>query len=392
VTPNTRRRPVLVPLAAALLGAAVLVPARAGAQTTTTTAPPTTPSTVAPSLPPAVTDQLLQAAIELSRTTTRLDQVAAQVAEVQGRLHVLEAELADVTARAAATQAQIDQLRSELGGRAAAVYMQHGTQGAVLRVQHVVDISAGEAYTDAAANEQNNQLDQLSTAEAALQQQRAQRDAERQAIANDEQRLQAELADLQAVRARDEQILGNLGGLPILGDARLTADQLAAWFHSTGQVARLAGGMTIEDLTTLYLQEGSDEHVAGDLAFAQAILETGSFGHALDSNFAGIGACDSCTSEIAFPSPRDGVRAQIQLLRSYADPDSRAMLLKHPPEPALFGSPPDAAAASYDHFAYKGAAPVWNVMGNGKWATDPDYATKILELYARMVGFASQHG
>ena len=383
LTADSRRRPVLLSLVAAAVAAVLLVPGGAGAQT----APPAPPGP-----PPAVTDQLLQAAIELSQTTTRLDQVAAQVAEVQVRLHTLEAALAEVTARANATQAQIDQLKAELGGRAATVYEQHGNQGAVLRVQHAVDISRGEEYTDAAATETNNQLDQLSAAEAELQQERAQRDAERQSIADDQLRLQSELASLQAVRARDVEILGQLGGVPIMGDARLSADQLAAWFHSTGQEAHLAGGMSIEDLTKLYIQEGSDEHVAGDLAFAQAILETGSFGHALDSNFAGIGACDSCTSEIAFPSPRDGVRAQIQLLRSYADPASRAANLKHPPEPALFGSPPDAAAASYDHFAYKGAAPLWNVMGNGKWATDPDYSTKILELYARMVGFASQHG
>jgi len=383
LTADSRRRPVLLSLVAAAVAAVLLVPGGAGAQT----APPAPPGP-----PPAVTDQLLQAAIELSQTTTRLDQVAAQVAEVQVRLHTLEAALAEVTARANATQAQIDQLKAELGGRAATVYEQHGNQGAVLRVQHAVDISRGEEYTDAAATETNNQLDQLSAAEAELQQERAQRDAERQSIADDQLRLQSELASLQAVRARDVEILGQLGGVPIMGDARLSADQLAAWFHSTGQEAHLAGGMSIEDLTKLYIQEGSDEHVAGDLAFAQAILETGSFGHALDSNFAGIGACDSCTSEIAFPSPRDGVRAQIQLLRSYADPASRAANLKHSPEPALFGSPPDAAAASYDHFAYKGAAPLWNVMGNGKWATDPDYSTKILELYARMVGFASQHG
>jgi hypothetical protein len=31
-------------------------------------------------------------------------------------------------------------------------------------------------------------------------------------------------------------------------------------------------------------------------------------------------------------------------------------------------------------------------MGNGKWATDADDATKILELYAPMVGFANQQG
>jgi flagellum-specific peptidoglycan hydrolase FlgJ len=379
-TSDSRRRPALLSLVAAAVAVVLLVPGGAGAQT----APP--------GPPPAVPDQLLQAAIELSQTTTRLDQVAAQVAEVQVRLHQLEAALADVTARANATQARIDQLKAELGGRAATVYEQHGNQGAVLRVQHAVDISRGEAYTNAAATETNNQLDQLSAAEAELQQERAQRDAERQSIADEQLRLQSELASLQAVRARDEEVLGKLGGVPIMGDARLSADQLAAWFHSTGQVAHLAGGMSIEDLTKLYIQEGSDEHVAGDLAFAQAIIETGSFGHALDSNYAGIGACDSCTSEIAFPSPRDGVRAQIQLLRSYADPASRAANLKHAPEPALFGSPPDAAAASFDHFAYKGAAPVWNVMGNGKWATDPDYSTKVLELFARMVGFASQHG
>jgi flagellum-specific peptidoglycan hydrolase FlgJ len=380
VTPTSHRRPVLASLAAAGVVVALLVPGGAAAQT------------VPPGVPPAVPDQLLQAALELSRTTTRLDQVAAQVAEVQVRLRVTEAALADVTARANATQAQIDQLKTLLGARAATVYMQHGNQGAVLRVQHVVDVGAGEAYTNAASADTNQRLDQLAAAEAALQQERAQRDAERQAIADDQLRLQSTLASLQAVRARDVEILGKLGGIPIMGDSRLTAAQLAAWFHSTGQVAHLAGGMSIEDLAKLYVEEGTAEHVAADLAFAQAILETGSFGHALDSNFAGIGACDSCTSEIGFPSPRDGVRAQIQLLRSYADPESRAALLAHAPEPALFGGSPAAAAASFDHFAYKGAAPVWNVMGNGKWATDPDYATKILELYARMVGFASQHG
>ena len=368
-----RCRPVLASLVAG--ATALLLPAVAGAQA---------------AAPPPDQDQLLAAAIELSRTTTRLDQVALEVADVQRRLHAVEVALLDVTARANATQAQIDQLRAALAARAAAVYEKHGNQGAVLRVQHVVDVSAGEAYTNAAATDANQQLDQLTAAETQLQQQRAQRDADRQAVADDQVRLQSVQASLEAVRARDESILGKLGGIPIMGGARLTATQLAAWFRSTGLVAHLAGGTTIDELTQLYIDEGAAEHVAGDLAFAQAILETGSFGHALDNNYAGIGACDSCTSEIAFPSPRDGVRAQIQLLRSYADPDSRAALLAHPPEPALFGGSPAAAVASYDSFGYKGSAPVWNVMGHGKWATDPDYAIKILELYARMVAFANQ--
>jgi len=62
-------------------------------------------------------------------------------------------------------------------------------------------------------------------------------------------------------------------------------------------------------------------------------------------------------------APRRGPGAQIQLLRSYADPDSQAALLTHPPESARFRSPQDVAAASFDQFAYKGAAPVRKMMG-----------------------------
>ena len=82
----------------------------------------------------------------------------------------------------------------------------------------------------------------------------------------------------------------------------------------------------------LYFEEGTAEHVAAELAFAQSILETGSFGHALDNNYAGIGACDSCNGQIAFPTPRDGVRGQIQLLRNYADPGVAG---RQPRQPAV---------------------------------------------------------
>jgi hypothetical protein len=377
-----RRPALLVPLGLVL--AAVAFAPAAGAQTA---APPPTTTT----LPPATTDQIVAASLELAQTSSRLDLVAAQVASIQAHLAAAQAALADVTARANAAQAQIDQLKAELAARAAAVYEQQDQDGAVLRVQHVVDIAAGEAYTNAASVIENRQLDQLNAVEAELQAEQAQRAADAQAVESDEANLQAEQASLEAVRTRDEGILSMLGGVPIMGPARLNAAQLAGWFHSTGAGAHLAGTTSIEDLANMYILEGDAYNVAGDLAFAQAVLETGSFGHALDNNFAGIGACDSCTSEIAFPTPLDGVRAQIQLLRSYADPGSRAALLPDPPEPPLFGSPPAAAAASYDTFAYKGSAPAWNVMGNGKWATDPDYSIKILDIYARMIAYASQH-
>ncbi len=407
IRPHRFRRAVLGPLVLALTAVAVVGAAGpAGAQTVPTpSAPTTTPSTASPSTAspstasPSTTTpanlgneaQLVSVAIELSRTSDRLDLVAAQAAAVQARLAAAQAAFADVDQRVTTTQTEINQIQSQLTARAAVAYEQHSDQGAVLRVQHVLDVAAGEQYTNAASGSDARQLDDLNTAQAQLVQERAQRDAERQAISDDEARLQATEADLNAVRARDQAFLNQVGGIPIMGDARLNATQLAAWFHSTGQVAHLANATAIEDLTQMYIQEGAAEHVAGDVAFAQAIIETGSFGHALDNNFSGIGACDSCTSEIAFPTPRDGVRAQIQLLKSYADPDSRADSLANPPEPALFGGSPTTAVAAYNSFSLKGSTPVWNLMGNGKWATDPDYATKVLEVYARMIAFAAQN-
>ena len=83
------------------------------------------------------------------------------------------------------------------------------------------------------------------------------------------------------------------------------------------------------------------------------------------------------------------MRAQIQLLRNYADPDSRAANLSSPPSPGLYGPDPVKAAALYDSFFLKGKAPLWNRMGDGNWATDRTYARKVIELFARMVAYAS---
>ena len=34
--------------------------------------------------------------------------------------------------------------------------------------------------------------------------------------------------------------------------------------------------------------------------------------------------------------------------------------------------------------------PTWNLMGNGNWATDPTYASKVLVIYFDMVTFAAK--
>jgi hypothetical protein len=203
--------------------------------------------------------------------------------------------------------------------------------------------------------------------------------------------LNTEHDKLAAQAASDESALDRLGGVPVLGSSRLTPQQVAAWFKSTGQHAQLSGSTTVEQLAQLYYDEGTAANVRGDIAFAQAIIETGSFGHATDNNYAGIGACDGCRGEPSFPTPRAGIRAQVQLLRSYADPDSTAANLGNPPDPTLFGADPAAAAASFNSFSLKGKVPLWNQMGHGNWATDPAYAGKVLRTYAEMLDFAA-HG
>jgi hypothetical protein len=146
-------------------------------------------------------------------------------------------------------------------------------------------------------------------------------------------------------------------------------------------------GITIDELAAIYIQEGLAENVRGDLAFAQSIVETGSFTANGPNNFAGLGACDSCTSMTSFPTPRDGVRAQIQHLRNYADGSSRAADLHNPPSPYWYGGDPATAAANFDRFFAKGWAPAWKMMGHGNWATDPDYADKVIGVFNKMVAF-----
>ncbi|WP_052664277.1 S-layer homology domain-containing protein [Nitriliruptor alkaliphilus] len=171
-------------------------------------------------------------------------------------------------------------------------------------------------------------------------------------------------------------------GTAVMRSSQLSAGQLVSWFRSSStRVAGYRATVSVETLAALYIEEGRAEGVAGDLAFAQAVLETGSFnwpGHgqvrAEQNNFAGIGACDGGTCTVAtFRSARIGVRAQIQHLRAYADPNVTRDNLAHPLESPRF-----------DLVDPKGKASTWEQMGGGNWATDPHYSTKILNLYGAM--------
>jgi len=157
----------------------------------------------------------------------------------------------------------------------------------------------------------------------------------------------------------------------ILGPSTLTVADLRAWWTSTGrgQPSRLR--IATSDLIALYSSEGDAEGVRGDMAFAQAVLETGYFtnGDTAINNFAGIAHYDGTESGSAFRDPIVGVRAQIQLLKKYA-----------------LGN--DAPLANTDVAPRAGAsATTWGGLA-GTWASATTYWTSLDSIYAEMLAHA----
>jgi hypothetical protein len=173
---------------------------------------------------------------------------------------------------------------------------------------------------------------------------------------------------------------------PVMGASLLTATQLAGWVRAQGFRPRIETDLVT--LAQLFIDEGADEGVRGDFAFAQSVIETGGFESAPANNYSGIGWCDSCRTGNRFPDPREGVRAQIQLLRQYAETGVSASQLHHPVSPYLYGADPANAVRRFDAFYAKGWAPTWSDMGKGNWATDPAYAGKVISVYERMTAYA----
>jgi hypothetical protein len=183
---------------------------------------------------------------------------------------------------------------------------------------------------------------------------------------------------------------------PVMGPSLLTAQQLAAWYyrHSTvtPQIPAFDGhpANDVAALAQVFIDDGRLEGVRGDMAFVQSQLETGwmNFAHSQippDAyNYAGIFAFDgrpslpNCRLGDSSPSrcmgsPQHGVRVQIQLLRSYADPSAAKASGR------FISAPSDRA----------GQAPLWEYFGGhncpcGKliWASADGYGLRIIQMYS----------
>ena len=205
------------------------------------------------------------------------------------------------------------------------------------------------------------------------------------ATAQDRSRIKAEsearrvqaLADQQAARDRLRASVGGPVqlvplGVPILGDPVLAPEDLAGWFAQS--IYHSALPTPIPQFAQWFIDEGRQEGVRGDIAFAQAVLETGGFTNhdsIAYNNYSGIGHCDTCAGGFSFPSPQMGVRAQIQLLKSYA---TASPVYANPVVDSRLHGP-------------AGCCPTWGDLTR-KWATDPNYGPVVMGIYSQIVAYA----
>jgi hypothetical protein len=333
----------------------------------------------------AAQDRLARAQADAAAAQTRYDQAVADREQAQTQVDALVQAVATAHAQEAA-------LRQEIANRAVALYKNSDDAGGIGMLDQTNPMDAGRKtkFTEVTDKYYKERVEQVH--DTADKQQQAQDDLQKKRSELDGRipDLEKEKADADAKVAKAQrgiQIAGAVAPLqaagdPIMGPTVLNAGEMASWLHSTSASPRLSGGVTIEQIAQMYVDEGNAEGVRGDVAFAQANIETGGFtAGGSDNNFSGLGACNACGGQNRFPTALDGIRAQIQLLKAYAGGGE----LVNPPSPYWWGP---AGVSAYDRFGGRGSAPTWHQMGGGKWATDGGYADKVLGAYDKMINAA----
>ena len=119
--------------------------------------------------------------------------------------------------------------------------------------------------------------------------------------------------------------------------------------------------------------------IRGDIAFCQAIVETGWFmftgGTAVrpsQHNYCGLGVLKKGMRGHSFKSVEEGVTAQIQHLYAYASKN------RLPKGEKLIDPRFDLVA--------RGCATTWHDLSN-RWAANPDYGASIMDLYRKLLQF-----
>lgn len=158
----------------------------------------------------------------------------------------------------------------------------------------------------------------------------------------------------------------------------INAQLMVEWFNTKAKQADCKLSVSLLELADLFLEEGANEGIRGDIAFCQSIKETGWFrfgGQVLpeQNNFAGIGATNN--SPVG-KGARLGVRAQIQHLKAYANDEALTNECVDP----RFGLVARGAAGN----KWTGLNGRWAVPGNG-------YGESILAIWEEMYNFCVEN-
>jgi hypothetical protein len=382
-------------VAALVCFVAVVVPASAGVAQDAP--PPSLPPGIPTVTPPTVVPPS-EGGDEPAPPPVVIDDPSPKVAQVMAQLHLLDMQQALATSQAALDAAQVDEARVRAARDAAQrdhdakrqqmtsaitdAYVSGLDDGSAIDAVDADYVPAESAHLLATSAIERDQAlvkaaaAQLQAAEQALTdaitrtaQAQAARDGAQSAVTDAENAV------------HDAHRLTNAKDVSpsVMGDPVLTAAEIVGWYYVQG-IQGYVAGVDLTTLTGYYVDEGNAEHIRGDVAFAQSVIETGAFTSPLTThnNFAGIGACDSCATGFDFPSPQMGVRAQAQLLHAYADKDLRTAMLANP----SVGSDPDTLGV-------RGCCMTWNRL-TGTWASDPNYGPKIMTVYLSMLQFALQ--
>ena len=176
-------------------------------------------------------------------------------------------------------------------------------------------------------------------------------------------------------------------GVEIGGQTQTTVHQMIKYYNSKGKkypskTYASKGATDIEAFCEIYYEESQAEGIRAEVAFCQAMKETGwlQFGGDVkvsQCNFAGIGATGGGVSGASFKDVRTGVRAQIQHLKAYANTlplnnacvDRRFKYVKR-------------GSAPYVEWLGKNANP--NGVG---WAPAADYGTSIVQMIDKLLSY-----
>lgn len=167
---------------------------------------------------------------------------------------------------------------------------------------------------------------------------------------------------------------------PIMGQTSVTVDQMVKFFMDRTTVAypysKVEEAPTIEKFCEIYIDECENEGVKAEVAFSQAMMETGflKFGGDVKKeqyNFAGLGAVGGGVSGASFSSIREEIRAQVQHLKAYASEEPLNQVVVDP----RFQYVKRGSAEYVEWLGQKE-----NPNGYG-WATAKNYGYNIVDLY-----------